>query len=122
MDRQGTSRADRPRRRRGTSCPRSPSRPVALPQGVGPVDVPEVLEERVAGTFRRECLDHPIPLDERHLRTVLAEDVDYCARARPHRALRLETPLPATRAPTGTGAVAGRPVLGGLHYTCARAA
>jgi hypothetical protein len=65
-------------------------------------------------------LDHVIPLDERHLRPALAEDVDYYNSERPHRTLRLETPRPASRSPTG--AVLARPVLGGLHYAYARAA
>ncbi len=67
-------------------------------------------------------LDHVIPLDERHLCAVLAEYADYYNQERPHRTLGLETPLPAARSPTGTGAVTGRPVLGGLHHTYARAA
>ena len=33
--------------------------------------------ERVIGSLRRECLDHVIPLDERHLSTILAEYVQY---------------------------------------------
>jgi hypothetical protein len=61
-----------------------------------------------------------IPLDERQLRTVLTEYVDYYNRERPHRTLRLETPQPAARSPSG--AVRARPVLGGLHHVYARAA
>jgi transposase InsO family protein len=80
------------------------------------------IAERVIGTLRRDCLDHLIPLDERHLRTVLAEYVDYYNSERPHRTLRLETPPPATRSPTGVGTVTGRSVLGGLHHTYVRAA
>jgi transposase InsO family protein len=73
--------------------------------------------ERVIGTLRRDCLDHVIPLGERHLRTVLAEYVDSYNMERPHRILRLEAPRPAARSPAGTGAVTARPVLGGLHHT-----
>jgi hypothetical protein len=76
--------------------------------------------ERVIGTLRRECLDHVIPLNEAHLRTLLAEYVDYDNTERPHRTLRLETPQPASRSPTG--AVLARPVLGGPHHAYARAA
>ena len=78
------------------------------------------IAERVIGTLRRDCLDHVIPLDERHLRTVLAEYVDSYNTERPHRTLRLDTPCPASRSPTG--AVLARPVLGGLHHAYARAA
>jgi transposase InsO family protein len=78
--------------------------------------------ERVIGTLRRECLDHLIPVDERHLRTVLAEYADYYNRDRPHRTLHLETPRPQARPRAGpTRAVRARPVLHGLHhvYECA---
>ena len=40
------------------------------------------------GTFRNEGLDHVIPLDERHLRTILAEYVAYDNAERPHRSSR----------------------------------
>ena len=87
-----------------------------------PVRAPRAnaVAERVIGTLRRECLDHVIPLDERHLHAILAEFVVYYNRDRPHRTLRLETPLPTARSPTG--AVRTRSVLGGLHHTYARAA
>ena len=52
--------------------------------------------ERVIGTLRRECLDHLIILDERYLRSVLDEFVHYYNLERPHRTLRLETPVPHT--------------------------
>ena len=76
--------------------------------------------ERVIGTLRRECLDHLIVLNERHLRAVLAEFAAYYNGDRPHRTLGLETPLPAVR-PT-TGPIRARPVLGGLHHVYERAA
>jgi transposase InsO family protein len=87
-----------------------------------PVRAPRAnaVAERVIGTLRRECLDHVIPVDERHLRTILVEYVHYYNTERPHRTLRLETPRPASRSPTG--AVVARPVLGGLHHAYARAA
>jgi len=43
--------------------------------------------ERFIGTARRECLDWMIPLDERHLRRVLAEWVPHYNGERPHSAL-----------------------------------
>ena len=33
--------------------------------------------ERVIGSIRRECTDHLIPLNEKHLRKILSEYVDY---------------------------------------------
>lgn len=57
----------------------------------------KAIADRVLGTLRRECLDHLIVLDEGHLRSVLREFVALYNRDRPHRTLRLETPLPAER-------------------------
>jgi transposase InsO family protein len=76
--------------------------------------------ERFIGTLRRECLDHLIVVDEQHLRSVLAEPVGYYNLERPHRTLRLETPVPVLRA--GKGPARSRPVLGGLHHVYDRAA
>ena len=70
--------------------------------------------ERFIGTLRRECLDHLIILDEQHLRSVLTQFVGYYNLERPHRALRLETPLPVPR--PAEGIVRSRSVLGGLHH------
>ena len=76
--------------------------------------------ERFIGTLRRECLDHLIILDEQHLRSVLTEFAAYYNVERPHRTLRLETPLPVCR--PAQGSVRSRPVLGGLHHVYQRAA
>ena len=76
--------------------------------------------ERVIGTLRRECLDYLIILDEQHLRSVLTEFVQYYNVERPHRTLRLETPVPVGRPVEGP--VRSRPVLGGLHHVYERAA
>ena len=76
--------------------------------------------ERVVRTFRQECLDHIIVMNERHLIAVLSEYVRYYNRERSHRTLHLETPLP--RPPTSSGGVVSRPIRGGLHHAYARAA
>ena len=86
--------------------------PVASPRA-------NAVAERVIGTLRRECLDHLIILDEQHLRSVLTEFVGYYNRERPHRTLRLETPVPVLRSVEGP--VQSRPVLGGLHHVYERA-
>ncbi len=76
------------------------------------------IAERVIGTLRRECLDHFIILNERHLRSVLQEYVAHYDRGRPHRTLDLETPSgpPARAGPPREGRVVAHPVLGGLHH------
>jgi putative transposase len=89
---------------------------------VTPVRAPRAnaVAERVIGTLRRECLDHLIVLNERHLRSILAEFVGYYNRERPHRTLGLQTPQPAVRA--AVGPIRSRVVLGGLHHSYERAA
>jgi transposase InsO family protein len=89
---------------------------------LAPVQAPRAnaVAERVIGTLRRECLDHLVVLNERHPSAVLREFTRYYNRARPHRTLRLETPLPMAR--PSTGPIRARPVLGGLHHEYERAA
>jgi transposase InsO family protein len=90
-----------------------------------PVRAPRAnaVAERAIGTLRRKCLDHVIPVDERHLRTTLAEYVDYYNHGRPHRTLRLATPQPQARSRVGSLRLVGaRSVLGGLHHVYDRAA
>jgi putative transposase len=63
------------------------------------------------------------PVDERHLRAILAEYSDYYNRDRPHRSLQLETPRPQLRPRAGPSqSVRTRPVLNGLHHVYQRAA
>ena len=84
--------------------------PVATPQA-------NAVAERVIGTFRRECLDHMIVVNERHLRRVLREFVRHYNGARPHRALELEVPEVEAQPPArSSGPVISRPVLGGLTH------
>ena len=81
--------------------------------------------ERVIGSIRRECLDHLIPLNERHLKRILREFITHYNRGRPHSALGpgfpepIEATVPASghrhRLPPGHR-VARTPVLGGLHH------
>ena len=72
------------------------------------------IAERLVGTLRRECLDHAIVVNERHLEALLAEFARYYNVDRPHRTLALETPQTSARARAGP--VRARPVLGGLHH------
>lgn len=76
--------------------------------------------ERVVRTFRQECLDHFIVLNERHLRAMLTDYVHYYNHDRPHRTLDLETPVPSP--PMSHGVVVGRSIMSGLHHAYARAA
>jgi transposase InsO family protein len=85
-----------------------------------PVRAPQAnaIAERVIGTMRRECCDHVIVWNARHLRRVLAESVRFDNDDRPHRALDLEPPN--RPAPVGTGPIMIEPILGGLHHVYRR--
>ena len=48
--------------------------------------------ERVIGSIRRECLDHIVIFNERHLRRVLSSYVDYYHRSRTHLSLDKDCP------------------------------
>ncbi len=83
-----------------------------------PVRAPNAnaIAERVIGTLRRECLDHIIAVNERHLRRLLYEYVEHYNAMRPHRSLALDSPegKPVQRTPSQRAV--GKPVLGGLHH------
>ena len=76
--------------------------------------------ERVVRTFRQECLDHIIVLNEQHLLTLLTEFLGYYNGDRPHRTLDLQTPVPSP--PKSHGVIVTRAILGGLHHAYGRAA
>ena len=48
--------------------------------------------ERVIGSIRRECLDHVIVLNERHLRGILGAYFEHYHRWRCHRSLAMDCP------------------------------
>jgi hypothetical protein len=50
--------------------------------------------ERVIGSIRRECLDHLVIFNERHLRRVLSSYFDYYQGSRTHLSLRKDSPEP----------------------------
>jgi transposase InsO family protein len=50
--------------------------------------------ERVIGLIRRECRDHIVIFNERHLRRVLSSYVDYYQRTRTHLSLDKDCPDP----------------------------
>ncbi len=69
--------------------------------------------ERWIQNARREALDRILIFGEGHLRAVMAEYVDHYNRARPHRGLCLDVPLPRTGLVT-EGRIVRRARLGGL--------
>ncbi len=78
--------------------------------------------ERLIGSIRRECLDHVIVLNERHLRRILTCYFDYYHRSRCHQSLAMDCPYPRAVHPVGRGRVVEIEHLGGLHHHYERAA
>jgi transposase InsO family protein len=77
--------------------------------------------ERFIGSLRRECLDHFIILNERHLHQIVKEYETYFNTARPHQGIdqriprQTERPEPLESAPDN-GKLSSQPVLNGLHH------
>jgi transposase InsO family protein len=79
--------------------------------------------ERMIGTIRRDCLDHVIVLNRRHLKRILREYLeDYYHPARTHLSLGRDSPFPREVEPPDMGAITELPVLGGLHHLYTRRA
>jgi transposase InsO family protein len=75
--------------------------------------------ERLIGIISRDLLDHIIPLNERHLESLLKEYVEYYNHVRTHQALNGETPvkfMPPPRTATEDTVLYSKPILGGLYH------
>ena len=78
--------------------------------------------ERLIGSIRRECLDHVLVLNERHLRRILTRYFAYYHRARTHLALRKDAPDVRPIERPEVGKVVQIPEVGGLHHRYVRRA
>ena len=78
--------------------------------------------ERLVGSIRRECLDHVIVLNERHLRRILRSYFDYYLHSRTHLSLERNSPIERKIEPPCPGRVVAIPQVGGLHHRYRRAA
>jgi hypothetical protein len=77
--------------------------------------------ERVIGTLRRECLDHMIILNEKHLYDVLNKYIfGYYNISRTHMSLGKDSPV--HRPIQEDGKIVSKVILGGLHHIYSRAA
>jgi putative transposase len=74
--------------------------------------------ERFLGSVRRECLDHLLILNERHLYRLMKEYKRYFNYARPHQGIGQRIPCQPVRGaePLMMGELVSRSVLGGLHH------
>jgi len=78
--------------------------------------------ERVIGSIRRECLDHFVILNEKHLLRILDEYVEYYNNCRTHLSLKKNSPKPRTVERPEKGKVISIPKVGGLHHLYKRVA
>jgi putative transposase len=76
--------------------------------------------ERIVGSLRRECLNHFIVLNERHLRRILHSYLEYYHEHRTHLSLNRNSPI--EREVEEKGDVISIPMVGGLHHRYRRAA
>jgi transposase InsO family protein len=72
--------------------------------------------ERIIGSIRRECLDNVIVLNERHLKRVISNYLDYYHRWRTHLSLEMDTPDPRSTQGPERGRIVEFFEVGGLHH------
>ncbi|MBU0717755.1 MAG: transposase [Planctomycetes bacterium] len=78
--------------------------------------------ERLVGSIRRECLNHVIILNERHLLRILRLYLDYYHESRTRFSLNRNAPVVREVEPPHLGRVVAIPQVGGLHHRYRRAA
>jgi transposase InsO family protein len=78
--------------------------------------------ERFIGPLRRECLDHVIVLNKRHLRRIVSSYGGYYNRSRTHLALGKDAPEHRRVDGRDMGEVIALPEVGGLHHRYVRRA
>jgi transposase InsO family protein len=76
--------------------------------------------ERLIGSVRRECLNHFVILNARHLKRTLASYFAYYHESRTHLGLDKQCPFP--RPVSAIGTIVEVPQLGGLHHRYERIA
>ena len=76
--------------------------------------------ERLIGSIRRECLDHHVVLNERHLKRLLHGYFAYYHRWRLHRSLEMDSPDGRPVHSPEIGKIIELPAVGGLHHTYIR--
>jgi putative transposase len=78
--------------------------------------------ERFMGSLRKECMDHILIHDEKHLQHVVKEYTSYFNQERPHQGIEQRIPdqfeLPRPK-PT-SGCITSKAILGGLHHSYSR--
>ena len=78
--------------------------------------------ERVICSIRRECLNHTIVINSRHLRRILKAYLRYYHESRTHLSLEKDTPDSQRVHPRESGRIVQVPEVGGLHHRYERRA
>jgi transposase InsO family protein len=73
--------------------------------------------ERLIGSIRRDCLNHMIVLNEKHLRRILKDYFEYYHNDRTHLGLEKDTPdMREVQTKTSDTKLVAMPRVGGLHH------
>jgi putative transposase len=72
--------------------------------------------ERLIGSIRRECLDHVVVINERHLKKVIRSYLSYYHGFRTHLSLEMDAPDHRSVQTQDLGRVVEVPEVGGLHH------
>lgn len=102
---------------------------VAVSSGIQEVKTPYRIPqangvcERFMGSLRRECLDHILIHDWKHLQWVVREYKAYFNQERPHQGIsqRIPDDYHLSRSKPTSGRITLKAILGGLHHSYARA-
>jgi len=78
--------------------------------------------ERLIGSIRRECLNHVIVMDDRHLRRILNDYFRYYHASRTHLALEKDSPESRAVQSNKAEGIIQIPQVGGLHHRYERRA
>jgi transposase InsO family protein len=79
--------------------------------------------ERFMGSLRRECMDHILIHDDKHLERVVKEYTAYFNQERPHQGIGQRIPeyYDLSKSKPSSGRVTTKAILGGLHHSYSRA-
>ena len=77
--------------------------------------------ERLVGSIRRQCLNHVIVINERHVLRILRSYFDYYLHSRTHLSLNRNSPVERQIEPPCLGRAVAIPMVGGLHHRYRRA-
>ncbi len=78
--------------------------------------------ERVIGSIRRDCLNHVIVFNDKHLRRILQGYFRYYHESRTHLSLDKDAPEPRAIQPNTVERIVAIPQVGGLHHRYERRA